>query len=101
MRLDDDTQAPLARTMIAIRGFVVAEPFFGKATITDGRTVLRAGGVVLGTGGPTYDRYVRDRNFCEPTEVTRAGFVPTRDAQRCFVGYTCFEPGVGDWFGDY
>lgn len=64
-------------------------------------TVLRAGGIVLGTGGPTYDRYVRDRNFCEPTEVTRAGFVPTRDAPRCFVGYTCFEPGVGDWFGDY
>ncbi|GJD90172.1 MULTISPECIES: hypothetical protein [Methylobacterium] len=64
-------------------------------------TVLRAGGIVLGTGGPTYDRYVRDRNFCAPTEVTRAGFVPTRDAPRCFVGYTCFEPGVGDWFGDY
>jgi|OM-RGC.v1.038253830 hypothetical protein len=44
VRLDDNTEAPLARTMIAIRGFVVAEPFFGKATITDGRTVLRAGG---------------------------------------------------------
>ncbi len=64
-------------------------------------TVLRAGGIVLGTGGPTYDRYVRDRSFCAPTEVTRPGRAPTRDNPACFVGYTCFEPGIGDWFGDY
>lgn len=64
-------------------------------------TVARAGGIVLGTGGPTYDRFVRDRRFCEPTEFTKAAFAPTRDNPRCFVGYTCFEPGASDWPGDY
>ncbi|MDR7036205.1 hypothetical protein J2X36_000943 [Methylobacterium sp. BE186] len=63
--------------------------------------VARAGGIVLGTGGPTYDRFVRDRNFCAPTEYTRAAYAPTRTDPRCFIGYTCFEPGRGDWFGDY
>ncbi len=64
-------------------------------------TVARAGGIVLGTGGPTYDRFVRDRGFCAPTEFTKAAFAPTRDNPRCFVGYTCFEPGATDWPGDY
>jgi hypothetical protein len=63
-------------------------------------TVTRAGAIVLGTGGPTYDRFVRDRNFCEPTEFTRAAFAPTRTDPRCFVGYTCYEPSADDWFDD-
>jgi hypothetical protein len=63
--------------------------------------VLRAGGIVLGTGGQTYDRFVRDRSFCEPTEVGRRAFVPSRDTPQCFVGYTCYEPGRGDRFGDF
>ena len=63
-------------------------------------TVVRAGAVVLGTGGPTYDRFVRDRNFCEPTEFTRAAFAPTRTDPRCFIGYTCYEPSADDWFSD-
>jgi len=60
-----------------------------------------AGAIVLGTGGPTYNRFVRDRSFCEPTEFTRAAFAPTRNDPRCFIGYTCFEPSGDDWFGDY
>lgn len=63
-------------------------------------TVARAGGIVLGTGGPTYDRFVRDRSFCEATEVTKSASAPTRDDPSCFVGYTCIEPGFDDWFGD-
>ncbi|GEP02175.1 hypothetical protein [Methylobacterium oxalidis] len=63
--------------------------------------VARAGGIVLGTGGPTYDRFVRDRTFCAPTEYTKAAYAPTRTNPQCFVGYTCFEPGRSDWFGDY
>ncbi|MGU3537019.1 hypothetical protein [Methylobacterium sp. A54F] len=63
--------------------------------------VMRAGAVVLGTGGQTYDRFVRDRNFCEATEIARTAFAPTRDNLRCFVGYTCYEPSRNDWFGDY
>lgn len=50
------------------------------------------GAVVLGTGGHTYDRFVRDRRFCQVTEATRSAFVPAADHPHCFVGYTCFEP---------
>ena len=58
------------------------------------------GAAVIGTGGQTYDRFVRDRSFCQPTEVTRAAFVPARDTPSCFVGYRCIEPSRDDWFGD-
>ena len=62
-------------------------------------TVAQAGGIVLGTGGPTYDRFVRDRGFCEVTEITTRALVPTRDTPNCFVGYRCKEPGREDRFG--
>jgi hypothetical protein len=69
-------------------------------TCGQARSFLAArGAAVLGTGGYTYDRFVRDRSFCEPTQVTRNAFVPTRDTPECLVGYRCIEPGR-DWFGD-
>jgi hypothetical protein len=64
------------------------------------RLVQARGALVLGTGGMTYDRFVRDRSFCEPTEIARRAFRPTRDNPACLIGYTCYEPGPGDWFGD-
>ncbi|UYW25958.1 hypothetical protein [Methylorubrum extorquens] len=71
-------------------------------TCAQARTVVtRQGAAVLGTGGPTFDRFVRDRSFCEATEIGRRAFVPTRDNPGCFVGYTCYEPGPGDRFGDF
>ena len=60
--------------------------------------VRSRGAVVLGTGGRTYDRFVSDRRSCQPTEDVRSAFVPTRDSRACFVGYTCYEPGVRDDF---
>ncbi|MDP4022113.1 hypothetical protein Q8W71_05735 [Methylobacterium sp. NEAU 140] len=66
------------------------------------RLVEARGAVVLGTGGQTYDRFVRDRSFCEPTEIARRAFRPTRDDPACLVGYTCYEPSRDDWLGsDY
>ena len=62
--------------------------------------IAAQGAAVLGTGGQTYDRFVRDRGFCEPTESVRRAFVPARDTPSCFIGYTCYEPGRGDRFGD-
>ena len=38
--------------------------------------VFARGAVVLGTGGHTYDRYVRDRGFCEVTEIDEARLRP-------------------------
>ena len=70
-------------------------------TCGQARSYLAArGAAVLGTGGYTYDRFVRDRSFCAPTEVTQAAFVPTRDGPGCFIGYRCIEPSLDDWFWD-
>ncbi len=63
------------------------------------RLIQARGALVLGTGGPTYDRFVRDRSFCEPTEIAKRAFRPTRDNPNCLIGYTCYEPGAGDWPG--
>jgi hypothetical protein len=61
--------------------------------------VVRSGGLVLGTGGQTYDRYVRDRSFCEITEFIEPAFAPAADNPQCFVGYRCKEPS-GRLFDD-
>lgn len=53
--------------------------------------VASSGAIVLGTGGSTYDRFVRDRRFCLITEGTEPVWVPSRDTPQCFVGYRCKE----------
>jgi hypothetical protein len=61
--------------------------------------VASSGAIVLGTGGPTYDRFVRDGRFCEINEGTELAFVPTRDTPQCPVGYRCRSTEL-DLFGD-
>jgi hypothetical protein len=51
--------------------------------------VFAQGSVVLGTGGMTYDRFVRDRTFCEVTEYAQSAYVPSRETPACFIGYRC------------
>jgi hypothetical protein len=53
--------------------------------------VSRAGAVVLGTGGPTYGRFVRHRGFCTPSEHTEPAFERTRDNPACHIGDRCVE----------
>ncbi|MDJ1159546.1 hypothetical protein QNA08_15020 [Chelatococcus sp. SYSU_G07232] len=60
--------------------------------------VAARGAVVISTGPTTYDRYVRDRRFCEITEVTQPAWVPTADSPQCFIGYTCKEAETEDFF---
>ena len=50
--------------------------------------ILSRGAAVLSTGPHTYDRYVRDRSFCERNETTELAFVPSRDTPRCPM-YRC------------
>jgi hypothetical protein len=59
--------------------------------------VFARGAVVLGTGGYTYDRFVRDRNFCEFNQFLEPAFVPSLDTPQCFVGYRC-KDGPNDLF---
>jgi hypothetical protein len=59
--------------------------------------VFSRGAIVLGTGGFTYDRFVRDSSFCEINETTEPAVVPTRDTPQCPVGYRCRDT---DYFFD-
>jgi len=61
--------------------------------------VFARGAVILGTGGHTYDRFVRDRSFCEYTEYAQSAFVPSLDTPQCFVGYRC-KQGPREWWED-
>jgi hypothetical protein len=56
------------------------------------QSVMANGAIVLGTGGQTYDRFVRDRSFCQYDETAEPAFVPSRDNRACFVGYRCRDP---------
>ena len=93
---------PAGLALIGSAGTALARPSTVYMTCAQARAlVLGQGGIVLGTGGYTYDRFVRDRSFCQPTEVGKRAFVPARDTPQCFIGYTCYEPGPGDRFGDF
>jgi hypothetical protein len=52
-------------------------------------TVASRGAVVLGTGGPTFDRFVAHGGFCQRDEYTEIATVPTADTGSCNIGYTC------------
>ncbi|MGE7152818.1 hypothetical protein ACQKJ1_03650 [Methylorubrum rhodesianum] len=92
-----------AAVLIAGTGAALAQrPATTNMTCAQARAVIhREGAAVLGTGGQTYDRFVRDRSFCEATEIGRRAFVPTRDTPGCFIGFTCYEPSYNDRFGDF
>lgn len=92
-----------ASVTLATQGGAVAQGRPSSVTMSCGQAaqlVLSRGALVLGTGGQTYDRFVADRSFCEPTETVRRAFVPTRDRPNCSVGYTCREPSLDDVFND-
>jgi len=59
--------------------------------------VMTRGAIVLGTGGFTYDRFVRDQTFCDVTEYAQAAYVPSPDIPACFVGYRC-KQGPREWW---
>ncbi len=61
--------------------------------------ILSNGAAVLGTGTYTYDRFVRDRSFCEFNEFLEFAFVPTRDTPQCPIGYRCRSSSL-DFFDD-
>jgi hypothetical protein len=61
--------------------------------------VFSRGAIVLGTGGLTYDRFVRDGTFCDVTEYAQAAYVPSLETPDCFVGFRC-KQGPRDWWDD-
>ncbi|KQP07444.1 hypothetical protein ASF28_15375 [Methylobacterium sp. Leaf99] len=70
----------------------------GRMTCADAMALVkRQGAILLDTGNQTFQRFVRDRSFCEITEIADLRFVPTRDNPECPIGYRCREPDYGDW----
>lgn len=61
------------------------------------KLVAKSGAIVLRTGENTYDRYVRDLQFCDLGDSLRPEWVPTRDNPQCFIGYTCYLPHIDNW----
>lgn len=53
--------------------------------------VKRQGAVVLAFSPTTYDRVVSGPRYCLGGQTVSPEFAPTRDAQRCLVGYVCRE----------
>ena len=53
--------------------------------------VARAGAIVVGMGGPTYDRVVLHRGYCTRTEQTEPAYARTLDNRACYIGNLCIE----------
>ena len=82
----------LAIAMMATAGGAQAQPrpFTPAMPCGQARQIVFANGAaVLSTGTYTYDRYVRDRSFCEINEYVEPAWVPTRDTPQCPIGYRC------------
>ena len=91
---------PILLTALALSAGAMAQPRPSTLAMTCSQAaslVQARGGIVLGTGGQTYDRFVAHRGFCQPTEAIKRAFVPTRDMPACLVGYRCFEPSGDDF----
>ncbi|HEV2557005.1 MAG TPA: hypothetical protein VGU45_00095 [Microvirga sp.] len=82
----------LLPVLLATEAFAQARlqtPRLGCANVQ--QIVASQGAVVLGTGGFTYDRFVRHRGFCQRDEYTEPAYVPAADTPQCFAGYRCIS----------
>jgi hypothetical protein len=87
-------QILLAAAFSVVAMSVTAQPRPSTLAMSCGQAaglVASRGAIVLGTGGHTYDRFVRDATFCLRTERTDPVWVPAADTPQCFVGYRCKE----------
>ena len=77
----------IAATMLTTVAVAQNRPSTTAMTCQQAASLVYArGAIVLGTGGYTYDRFVRDRSFCQVTEALESAWVPTRDTPTYFVG---------------
>jgi len=78
--------------LAATAGVALAQgrPSTTNMTCAQAQAVVRsAGAIVLGTGGPTFERFVISEAFCTPQEEIVPHWAPTRDNPQCVVGYRC------------
>ncbi len=92
----------VALVFLACGSSVQAQQRLSTLNLTCGQAqqvILSRGAAVLSTGTYTYDRFVRDRNFCEFNEGLELAYVPTRDTPQCPIGYRCHSRDI-DIFDD-
>ena len=69
-----------------------------RMTCADAMDVVKRGGdIVVAAGGPQPERIVRDRSYCDVSEIAELRFAPTRDNPQCPIGYRCRDPGFEEW----
>jgi hypothetical protein len=100
-------RGPVARRWIAVAGLVcasatgaLARPSTTTLTCAAAKALVeRSGAIVLGTGGQTYDRFVRFESLCPLGYSARPAFAPTRDNRQCYIGFYCTSgpPPFLDW----
>jgi hypothetical protein len=67
-----------------------SEPSVHSMTCAQAKEIVSSrGAVVLHTGPTTYDRFVRDDNFCEEDEAAPLAYVGTVDVAECPIGRVC------------
>jgi hypothetical protein len=81
----------LALTLAALATPALAQrPDASRMTCEQAATLVqRQGAIVMGLGGDTYDRVVRDDSFCYLGQYTRPLFAPTLNNRACLVGWYC------------
>lgn len=71
----------------------LARPDTRTMTCQQARAMLnQQGAVVFTTGDRLFDRYVRDRRFCQFDEALKSAWVPTKDNPQCRIGFRCVRP---------
>lgn len=69
-----------------------------RITCADAMAVVKHGGdVTIAVGTTEPERIVRDRSYCDLSEIAELRLVPTRDNPQCPIGYRCREPGFEEW----
>jgi len=54
--------------------------------------VKKSGSIVMSTGPTTFEKFVSNGSYCMPqTSQVRAKFAPTKDDQKCAVGFRCYQ----------
>ncbi|KPF69192.1 hypothetical protein IP69_10885 [Bosea sp. AAP35] len=86
------TRVTLSLMLVLAAGAAMAQPRPStpeRSCAANRQSVAANGAIVLGTGGHTFDRFVRDRGFCQHGDFLEPAYVPSRDTAQCFVGYRC------------
>jgi hypothetical protein len=82
--------ASLASLSLSAETLAQSEPSVLNMTCAQAKEIVSAqGAVVLHTGPTTYDRFVRDANFCEEDEAATLAYVRTTDLAECPIGRVC------------